>query len=179
MPSFTFYGGRKQARTKFSGIFFLFPNLDKLLDKTLCESSWSSTPGEFAYIWQSKRVGIIAMKFKENPQLTFFLSCRPVLLASQIDHRWRQNVVKTKKCYLADPRQHGTNLFVLYVLNRKQNKKRHTCLVPLDCSRICASLGNFQVINAAFRICFFFLLYLTCIHFLRKAFQRLLLLKAE
>ena len=34
---------------------------------------------------------------------------------------------------------------------------------------ICASLGNFQVIKAAFRICFFFLLYLTCIHFLRSS----------
>ena len=50
MPSFTFYGGRKQAKTKFSGIFFFFPNLDKLLDMALCEFSWNSTPGEFAYI---------------------------------------------------------------------------------------------------------------------------------
>ena len=39
MLNFTFYGGRKQAMTKFS--FFL----------------WTPTPGEFAYFWQSKYVG--------------------------------------------------------------------------------------------------------------------------
>ena len=111
MPSFTFYGGRKQERTKFSRIFFLFPNFDKLLNKALCEFSRNSTPGEFAYIWQSERAGIIAMKFEKPPV----------------------NLI----CWT-------------------EKKKRHTCLVPLDRSRICASLGNFQVMNAALRICFFF-----------------------
>ena len=77
MPSFTFYGGRKQARAKFSGIFFLFLNLDKLLDKALCEFSWNSTPGEFAYIWQSERAGIIAMKFEKPPINLFFLLPSP------------------------------------------------------------------------------------------------------
>ena len=43
MPNFTFYGGRKQATTKY---YFLFLNLDAVLR--------NSTSGEFTYIWQSK-----------------------------------------------------------------------------------------------------------------------------
>ena len=31
----------------------------------------------------------------------------------------------------------------------------HTSLVPLDCLRICASLGIFSVSKAIFRLCFF------------------------
>ena len=42
--------------------FILFLNLDMVL--------WNSTPGGFAYIWQSKRVGIIAMK-TERTQIHF------------------------------------------------------------------------------------------------------------
>ena len=32
----------------------------------------------------------------------------------------------------------------------------NTCLLPRECSRICASLGIFQVTEATFRLCFFF-----------------------
>ena len=53
MPNFTFYGGRKQATMKFSFSFWtriwFFRNL---------------TPEEFAYIWQSKWVGTVAMKIE-------------------------------------------------------------------------------------------------------------------
>ena len=42
--------------------FILFLNLDMVL--------WNSTPGGFAYIWQSKRVGIIAIK-TERTQIHF------------------------------------------------------------------------------------------------------------
>ena len=36
------------------------------------------------------------------------------------------------------------NLFVLYNDRKRKKTDTHTCLVPLDCSRICASLGNFS-----------------------------------
>ena len=52
MPNFTFYGERKQATTKFS---FTFRTWIWFL-------GGDSTPGEFAYNWQSKRVGINAVK---------------------------------------------------------------------------------------------------------------------
>ena len=45
------------------------------------------------------------------------------------------------------------NLFVLYN-DQKRKKDTHTCLIPLDCSKICASLGIFEVPNAIFRLCF-------------------------
>lgn len=87
---------------------------------------------------------------------------------SVIDHRWRQNVGRTKKwhrCFSAshfdvfcdlllnDVPQHG-GIYSFYIMNRK--RKRETCLVPLDCSRICASSGISQVTNTTFRLCFFF-----------------------
>ena len=84
-------------------------------------------------------------------------------VCSVIDHRWCQNVVKTKKWqtsrrrvsvtdvfttfftssviyYWRDPRQHGIYLF--YTMIRKKKTDTHTCLIPLDCSKICASLGK-------------------------------------
>ena len=48
LPNFTSYGRRKQATTKFS------LNLDMVVR--------NSVPGEFAYIWPSKRVGIITIE---------------------------------------------------------------------------------------------------------------------
>ena len=59
-----FYRGRKQAKTKFS--FFL--NLDKALR--------NSAPGEFAYIRQRKRDGVIAMKI-EKPRIHFLRNVLP------------------------------------------------------------------------------------------------------
>ena len=35
------------------------------------------------------------------------------------------------------------NLFVLYNDQKRKKTETHTCLEPLDCSRICASLGIF------------------------------------
>ena len=35
------------------------------------------------------------------------------------------------------------NLFVLYNDQKRKETDTHTCLVPLDCSRICTSLGFF------------------------------------
>ena len=49
MPNFTFCEGRKQAMKK----FILFMNLD-MVDR-------NSAPEDFAYMWQSKRVGIITI----------------------------------------------------------------------------------------------------------------------
>ena len=37
--------------------------------------------------------------------------------------------------------QHG--IFLFYTMKRGEKRYIHTCLVPLDCSRICASLGIF------------------------------------
>ena len=45
-------------------------------------------------------------------------------------------------------------MYLFYTIIRKE--KRQACLVSLDCSRICASLGVFQVTNATLRLCFFF-----------------------
>ena len=61
MPNFAFYGGRKQTTTKFN---FSFSNLDMFLR--------NSTPGGLAYIWQSKWVGIIAIK-TERTQIHFLI----------------------------------------------------------------------------------------------------------
>ena len=60
MSNFAFCGERKQATT--TEILFLFLNLDMVL--------WNSTSGGFAFIWQSKWVGIIAIK-TERTQIHF------------------------------------------------------------------------------------------------------------
>ena len=54
MPNFAFYGGRKQPTTEFYFSFW----------------AWNSASGGFAYNWQSKWVGIIAMK-TERTQIHF------------------------------------------------------------------------------------------------------------
>ena len=55
MPNFAFYGGRKQANDE---ILFLFLSLNLI--------PWNSASGGFAYNWQSKWVGIIAIKTKRT-----------------------------------------------------------------------------------------------------------------
>ena len=59
LPNFTFSGGRIRPRRN----FIIFLNLNVVLR--------NSTPGGFAYIWQSKWVGIIAMK-TERMQVHFW-----------------------------------------------------------------------------------------------------------
>ena len=59
MPNFAFYRGRKKSNDE---ILFLLLYLD-MVPK-------NSTPGGFAYIWQSKWVGIIAIK-TERTQIHF------------------------------------------------------------------------------------------------------------
>ena len=99
-----------------------------------------------------------------NKQIDSMLAC-VYSVCSVIDQWWRQNVVKTKKwhtsrrrvchwcfdlifdvfCDLLLNRPTATwNLFVLYNDRKRKKTDTHTCLVPLDCSRICASLGNFS-----------------------------------
>ena len=68
MPNFTFCEGRKQAMTK----FILFMNLD-MVDR-------NSAPEEFAYIWQSKRVGIIT---KETEKCEFPFPCDVFVVVSR------------------------------------------------------------------------------------------------
>ena len=114
-------------------------------------------------------------------------------ICSVIDHRWRQNVVKTKKlqnepqasvsqmflahfdvqwCDLLLNRPMATkNLFVLYNDQKRKKTNTHTCLVPHDCVAICASfIRHFQVPNTTFHLCFFFnfFLYLTVYRFFKK-----------
>ena len=95
---------------------------------------------------------------------------------SEIDPRWCQNVLKTKKwhmshrhtftgiiffsvllmflpnfdgfCDLLNRPTTTWNLFVLY--NEQKGKKRQACLVPLECSMICASSAISLVIHATF-----------------------------
>ena len=57
---FTFHGGCKKA----TGKLFLFLNLHMVLR--------SSTPGGFAFIWQSKQVGMTAKKIKRT-RINFFI----------------------------------------------------------------------------------------------------------
>ena len=76
---------------------------------------------------------------------------------------------------------HGNMESICFIQwSEKKKTNTHTCLVPLDCSKICASLGIFlspkRYISS---LLLFFLLYLTCKQFLRKGFQRLFLFKAE
>ena len=49
------------------------------------------------------------------------------------------------------------NLFVLYNDQKRKKTDTHTCLVPLDCSKICASLGIFSK-HISFLLLFFFIL---------------------
>ena len=60
MPNFAFYRGRKQPPRN----LFLFLSLDMV--------SWNSPSGGFAYIWQRKWVGIIAIK-SERTQIHFLI----------------------------------------------------------------------------------------------------------
>ena len=55
MPNFTFYGGRKQAKTSF---FFLFQNLSVVPKK--------STPGKFAYILHFQGTGTSVRQFEKT-----------------------------------------------------------------------------------------------------------------
>ena len=49
------------------------------------------------------------------------------------------------------------NLFALYNDQKRKKTDTHTCLVPLDCSRICASLGIFKSQELLFvSVSFFF-----------------------
>ena len=49
------------------------------------------------------------------------------------------------------------NLFVLYNDQKRKKTDTHTCLVPLDCSKICASLDIFSK-HISFLLLFFFIL---------------------
>ena len=101
---------------------------------------------------------------------------------SVTDHRWCQNVLKTKKWHANCRGVHVTNVFttfwrllwsiteqthgnmesvLFYTMMQKRKKTdTHTCLVILGCSRIWASLGIVSVPNATFHLCFFFFCYL-------------------
>ena len=88
MPNFACYGGRKQATTTAT---FLFLNLDTV--------PRNSISGGFTYIWQSKWVGIIAIK-TERTQI-HFLSDVLVAVAS-LDLKvpsnlWTQLLLSTEK----------------------------------------------------------------------------------
>ena len=121
---------------------------------------------------------------------------------SVTDHRWCQNVVKTKKWHMNRRRVHVTNVFttfwrllwsiteqthgnmesvLFYTMMQKRKKTdTHTCLVILGCSRIWASLGIFLSSKCYFSsLLLLFLLSYTWIQFLRRVFLNLFLLKAE
>ena len=55
------------------------------------------------------------------------------------------------------------NLFVLYNDHKRKKTDTHTCLVPPDCSKICASLGIFKSQALLFVSASSFFLYLNCI----------------
>ena len=96
-------------------------------------------------------------------------------VCSVIDHRWRQNAVKTKKwhtsrkqvchwCFyhISHPlwsitEQSNMESICLYNDQKRKKTDTHTCLVPLDCSKICASLGIFSK-HISFLLLFFFIL---------------------
>ena len=117
-------------------------------------------------------------------------------ICSVIDHRWRQNVVKTKKwhkshrwvcqwCfyhiltssvifYWTDPRQKMESFCYIQWSEKNKNKTdTHTRLVPLDSSKILSPTHYFLS-----PLLLFFLI-LTCKQCLQKVFQRLHLLKAK
>ena len=88
MPNVMFNRGRKQAKTKFS--FFL--NLDKALR--------NSAPGEFAYIRQRKRDGVIAMKI-EKPRIHFLRNVLPAVLVllGAGPYLNRDGIASSLKCF--------------------------------------------------------------------------------
>ena len=65
------------------------------------------------------------------------------------------------------------NLFVLYNEKKKKKIDIHTCLVPLDCSKICANLGLFgpRRYISSLLLLFFFILLVCSISFLEKFFN--------
>ena len=69
-------------------------------------------------------------------------------LCSVIDQRWRQNVLKTKK-WQTSRRLRGecvTDVFTPFwrlLWSITEQTHAHTCLVPLDCSRICQRIRHF------------------------------------
>ena len=69
------------------------------------------------------------------------------------------------------------NLFVLYNDQKRKKTDTHTCLVPLDCSKICAQFRPF--FQTLYFVSASFLLYLTCLRVLRKVFNVFFLFKAE
>ena len=80
MPNFAFYGGRKQPTTEFYFSFW----------------AWNSASGGFAYNWQSKWVGIIAIK-TEKTQIHFLSD---VLLAvASLDLKVPNNLCNTLRCW--------------------------------------------------------------------------------
>ena len=113
-------------------------------------------------------------------------------VCSGIDHRWRQNVVKTMKwhtsrrrvrhwCfyhiltssviyYWTDPWQRGIYLF--YTMIEKKRADTHTYIVPLHCWRTCASLGIFLSLNRYFSLCFSFFSFILIVYsFFEKFFN--------
>ena len=62
------------------------------------------------------------------------------------------------------------NLFVLYN-DQKKKTDTHTCLVPLDCSKICASLGIFKSQTLYFVSFFSFFFILLVYSFFKKFFN--------
>ena len=92
MPNFAFYGGRKQAKTKF---YFSFWAWIWSLEIQL---------GGFAYNWQSKWVGIIGIK-TEKTQI-HFLSDVLVAVASldlkvPISSEWNTSCIRKARVSLA------------------------------------------------------------------------------
>ena len=65
------------------------------------------------------------------------------------------------------------NLFVLYNDQKRKKIDIHTCLVPLDCSKICASLGLFgpRRYISSLLLLFFFILLVCSTSFLEKFFN--------
>ena len=115
---------------------------------------------------------------------TVSISSFSILRNSQLDDRWRLNVVKTKKCrvchcvistssviyYWTDPRQHGIYLF--YTMIRKEKRPIHIpASYRLTVWGFVLVYAVLTVANANFRLCSSIFLYLTCIQFLRKKFS--------
>ena len=61
------------------------------------------------------------------------------------------------------------NLFVLYNDQKRKKTDTHTCLVPLDCSKICAQFRHF--FQTLYFVSASLFLYLTCLRVVRKVFN--------
>ena len=116
-----------------------------LLMYTLMIQCYNSSPTRLYIYYLTNRFRVAVRLFSNRSQMTS--KCRK---NKEVAHEPQASVSVMflphfdVLCDLLLNRPTATwNLFVLYNDQKRKKTDTHTCLVPLDCSKICASLGIF------------------------------------